>query len=316
MFDVVGIGHILYDTRSYVSEFPKPDRMSFVKGVIRHSIGGSATNVVCNLSKLGFKAAIIAKVGSDDHGKYLMDQLRELRVSSRFVRVSKESPTGVSMVVIQKDGEPLLFEMLGANEPIRKKDVSVEAIRNSGHLHMSGSTLSVLAYAAGLAKRFGKTVSFDPGRSKSQMGFRMLFPILKNVDILITNKVELGRVASMSGKRQGEILDFLESKMKGKTIIVKGGGGDTIVQSGGERFSVSTLNVKVVDTIGAGDAFTAGFLSKFIASEDLMECTRFANACGSLKVMREGAAGLPAKKEVQSFYRGVRDEMRVKEADI
>jgi ribokinase len=316
MFDFVGIGHILYDTRSYVNEFPKPDRMSFVKGIIKHSIGGSATNVVCNLSKLGFKTAIIAKVGADDHGKYLIDQLKELKVSSRFVKVNKESPTGVSMVVIQKDGEPLLFEMLGANEPIRKEDVSVEAIRNSGHLHMSGSTLSVLAYAASLAKRFGKTVSFDPGRSKSQMGFKMLLPILKNVDILITNKVELGRVASMSGKHPGEILHFLESKMNGKTIIVKGGGGDTIVQSKGKRFSVSTLNVKIVDTIGAGDAFTAGFLSKFIDGKDLEECTRFANACGSLKVTREGAAGLPAKKEVQSFYRGVRDEMRVKKADI
>lgn len=313
MFDVVGIGHILYDTRSYVDEFPKPDKTSFVKGTIKHSIGGSATNVTCNLSKLGLKTAIIGKIGMDDHGRYLLDQLKFYKVNSKYVKIDPIKPTGVSMIVIDKRGEPLLFEMVGANEFLSKNNISRRAIENAKHLHMSGSTPGALEFAAAYAKKMKKRVSFDPGRTKSQLGFKKLWPILKNVDILITNKVELTRVASFSEDDFEAAFDFLKEKMKNKIILVKGGRKETIVYQAGRIFSVSTVPIKVVDTIGSGDAFAAGFLSKFLRRKRMEECVRFANVCGALKATREGATGLPMKKEVELFYQRVRGKVKVKE---
>jgi len=311
MFDAVCIGHILYDTRSFVEEFPKPDKMSFVKGVITHSIGGSATNVACNLSKLGMKTALIGKIGYDDHGQYLLEQLKFYGVESKYVKITTEKPTGVSMIVIDKSGEPLMFEMVGANEPLHKSEIPKEAIKNSSHLHMSGTTLETLAYAARLAKRMKKTVSFDPGRSKSREGFKKLFPILKNVDVLITTRVELTRIVSHPEYEFQKALEFLRKKLKSKMILVKGGKDKTLVYLDKKAFSVSTIEVKVVDTIGAGDAFTAGFLHKFLRKEKIEECVKFANACGALKVTREGAAGLPMKDEVYAFYKKVENKMKV-----
>ncbi|MEM5773002.1 MAG: carbohydrate kinase family protein [Candidatus Aenigmatarchaeota archaeon] len=311
MFDAVCIGHILYDTRSFVEEFPKPDKMTFVKGTITHSIGGSATNVACNLSKLGMKTALIGKIGFDDHGKYLLSQLKFYGVESKYVKITTEKPTGVSMIVIDKSGEPLLFEMVGANEPLHKSEISKEAIASSSHLHMSGTTLEALAYAAKLAKKMKKTVSFDPGRSKSQAGFKKLYPILKNVDVLITTKVEVVRIVGHPDYDFERALEFLRKKMKGEMIIVKSGKDKTLAYLDNKAFSVSTVPVKVVDTIGAGDAFAAGFLHKFLQKERIEECVKFANACGALKVTREGAAGLPFKDEVYAFYKKVEKKMKV-----
>ncbi|MEM5829705.1 MAG: carbohydrate kinase family protein [Candidatus Aenigmatarchaeota archaeon] len=311
MFDVVCIGHVLYDTRSFVEEFPKPDKMTFVKGTITHSIGGSATNVACNLSKLGMKTALIGKIGYDDHGQYLLSQLKFYGVESKYIKITTEKPTGVSMIVIDKSGEPLLFEMVGANEPLHKSDISKEAIENSSHVHMSGTTLEALAHAAKLAKKLNKTVSFDPGRSKSQEGFKKLYKILKNVDILITTKVEAIRIVGNPSYDFQKAVEFLREKMKGKMIIVKSGKDKTLVYLDKKAFSVSTIPVKVVDTIGAGDAFTAGFLHKFLQKEKIEECVKFANACGALKVTKEGAVGLPFKDEVYAFYKKVEKKIEV-----
>jgi ribokinase len=315
MFDVVCIGHILYDTRSFVEEFPKPDKMTFVKGTITHSIGGSATNVACNLSKLGMKTALIGKIGYDDHGKYLLEQLKFYGVESKYVKITIEKPTGVSMIVINKNGEPLLFEMIGANEPLHKSEISKEAIENSSHLHMSGTTLEALAYAARLAKKMKKTVSFDPGRSKSQAGFKKLYMILKNVDILLTTRVEITRIVDHPEYEFQRAVELLRKKLKEKIIIVKGGKDKTFAYLKEKAFSVSTVPVKVVDTIGAGDAFDAGFLHKFLMGEKIEDCVKFANACGALKVTREGAAGLPMKDEVYAFYRKVKNKMKVEGID-
>jgi ribokinase len=311
MFDAVCIGHILYDTRSFVEEFPKPDKMTFVKGTIMHSIGGSATNVACNLSKLGMKTALIGKIGYDDHGRYLLDQLKFYGVESKYVKITTEKPTGVSMIVIDKSGEPLLFEMVGANEPLHKSEISKEAIENSSHLHMSGTTLETLAYAARLAKKLKKTVSFDPGRSKSQAGFKKLYPILKNVDVLITTRVEVTRIIGHPEYEFQKALEILRKKLKEKIIVVKSGKDKTLTYLDKKAFSVSTVPVKVVDTIGAGDAFAAGFLHKFLRKEKIEECVKFANACGALKVMKEGATGLPMKDEIYTFYKKVEKKMKV-----
>ncbi|MEM5853110.1 MAG: carbohydrate kinase family protein [Candidatus Aenigmatarchaeota archaeon] len=310
MFDAVCIGHIVYDTRSFVEEFSKPDKMSFVKGTITHSIGGSATNVACNLSKLGMKPALIGKIGYDDHGQYLLEQLKLYGVESKYVKITTEKPTGVCMIIVDKRGEPLMFEMVGANEPLLKTDISKEAIEDSAHLHMSGTTLETLSYVAKIGKKMNKTVSFDPGRSKSQEGFKKLYPVLKNVDVLIVNKVEIMRIAEIWDFKKA--LNFLRKKLKKLTIIVKCGKENTLVFSRNGNFSVSTVKVKVVDTIGAGDAFTAGFLHKFLKGNDIEECVKFANACGALKVTREGATGLPFKDEVYSFYKKVSKEIIVK----
>lgn len=313
MFDVLGIGHILYDTRSYVGEFPRPDRTSFVKGTIKHSIGGSATNVACNLSKLGLKTAVIGKIGNDDHGKYLLSQLKFYRVDSKFVKVDSKNPTGVAMIVIGRGGEPLLFEMIGANGSLSQKDISSSAIKNSKHLHMSGSPLSALELAAGLAKKFNRKVSFDPGRTGSEAGFKNLYPILRNVDILITNKSEITRIASFPEDDFEGSFEFLKKKLKDRVIILKSGKQDTVVYQRGRMFSVSTVPIKkVVDTIGSGDAFASGFLYKFLGGEKMEGCVKFGNVCGALKATFEGAAGLPRKNEVERFYRNVSKKVKIK----
>ena len=309
MFDVVTLGHILYDMRCYVDEFPKPDKTSFVKGRIKYSIGGSATNVACNLAKLGRRTCLISKIGLDENGKYLMEELRKLGVCGDYVKVDKEKPSGVALLIINRQGEPILVEMVGANEPILPEEIPKDAIENSRHLHMSGTNIEALDVASRIAKKLKKTVSFDPGRTKSQLGFKKLRKIFNRCDAIFFNKTEVCRVV---GKEPFEdALQILKRKLKEKIIVIKRGKESTLLLSKKKNFTVSTVRVKVVDTIGAGDAFTAGFLHMFLSRKSLEECVKFANVCGALKVMNEGAMGLPPKEEVERFYMKKKDSMKV-----
>jgi len=309
MFDVITLGHILYDMRCYVDDFPKPDKTSFVKGKIKHSIGGSATNVACNLAKLGRKTCLISKIGLDENGKYLIEELRKLGVCEDYVLVNKEKQTGVAMLIINKQGEPILVEMIGANEPILPKEISKEAIENSKHLHMSGTNLEALEAASKIAKKLRKTISFDPGRTKSQFGFKKLKKIFYRCSIIFFNEAEVCRVIGKESFE--ESLEEIRKKLKDKIIVIKRGKNPTLLFSPRKNFSVSTIKVKVIDTIGAGDAFTAGFLHKFLSRKSLEECVKFANACGALKTMNEGAAGLPFKEEIEKFYKKKKKLMKV-----
>jgi ribokinase len=80
--------------------------------------------------------------------------------------------------------------MIGASEPVSLKEINSDYIKNARHLHMTGLNLEALVEASQTAKNSGLTVSFDPGRKKSELGYKTLLPVLKNVDILFTNRKE------------------------------------------------------------------------------------------------------------------------------
>ena len=307
------MGHILYDIRSYVEEFPKPDKSVKIIGKIKYSVGGSATNVVCNISKMGAKTNLIGKIGFDDNGRYILNSLKELNVNTDSIIISKEGSSGISIIIINKMGEPVIVEMLGVNEPLLESDIDYKPIDRSKHIHFSGTTTKTLERISEYVKKQGKSLSFDPGRAISSFGFNRLKNIFKNSDILFINRKECSSILGLDVVHFEKAFDLLTKKLPDKTIVIKGGKMDTMVYDKGKKFSASTIPVKIVDTIGAGDAFCAGWIYSFIKGNDSEESARFANACGALKVIKEGASGLPFKKDIMKFYEKNKDRIRIKE---
>jgi ribokinase len=303
--EIVGFGHILFDLRCYVDRFPKSDKTSFIKGRMKGSIGGSATNTVCNAAKLGHKGAVLGKVGFDQNGEFVVKYLRRLGIDTAGVKIDPKSPTGFSLVVVDKNGQPAVIEMLGANEVILKTELNLRAIDQCKIVHLSGAPLERLEEVAEYAKVRGKMVSFDPGRSISRMGFAALSKVLANTDLLIINRKE---AAELGGPRK------LVAALPGKTIVIKRGKKPTIVYDP-KAFSfieVGTAPIpKVIDTTGSGDAFAAGLLVKILEGASVQEAVSYANACGALKATREGADGLPHRKEIDLFYKQRKAKIRV-----
>ena len=301
--DIVGIGHLLYDIRCYVNDFPLPDKLAVIMGHLKFSAGGSAANSTVTASKLGLTSGIIGKVGFDEYGWSVIQSLRKQKVNLDHAFVDFQNPTGVSLITVNRKGIPQFVQMIGASEPICPEEIRQGYIENARHLHMTGLNLEALVKVAEIAKNSNLTVSFDPGRKKSELGYKTLMPALKNVDVLFVNRKEARALLAVDVNEPiMNVMEKLRNKIgKDKTYIIKGGKEDVLAYSSTTKVSVSTFKVKVIDTVGAGDAFNAGFLTAFLEGKSLQDTVTYGVGCSAIKCTREGAQSSPSRLELEKF---------------
>lgn len=312
-FDLVCLGHVLYDIRCYVDSFPLPDKLSIMAGRLKHSGGGSAANVAVNSRKLGLKTGMIGKVGFDEYGWFVVQNFRNCGVNTDHILVDFKNPTGVSLILVNGQGVPEFIQMIGASEPVLPEEIQAEYIQKARHLHMSGINLEALKHASKIAIDSGVTVSLDSGRKKSELGLRKLKPILKNVDTLIINRHEAKVLLGLED--HAKILDIARSLRKkigkDKTYVIKGGKENIVALSPNGDFLIPSFKVAVKDTIGAGDAFDAGFLAAMLREKTLEDAAVYGAACGSLKCTREGAQSAPDKPTLEMFLKDNKHEIEI-----
>jgi len=293
---IVTVGHIVYDIRNYVEEFPSPDQTAIMRMDPKVSGGGSAANVSVNLTKLGFSSGVISSVGDDRHGKFLISDLRDFGVDVSQVKVFP-GMSGLSVIIIDSHGEVRVIEDLGVAD--RRRAMDKDYIRGAEFLHMSGCELHLLESASSIAHSHGIPISFDPGRFASRFGERRLSKILARCDFLIINRKEL---FSITGSRDDSAADRLAKKYNCVCVIKHGSKDILVKQKGAPQFSVPPFKVKAVDTLGAGDAFCAGFIAAINEKKSLFESVRFANATAAAKVLHKGAQSLPSRRYIQERF--------------
>ena len=295
--DIVAIGHIVYDIRNYVEKFPEPDHTAVMRMHPKVSGGGSAANVAVNLGKLGFSSGVVGSVASDRHGKFLLSDLRRFGVDTSQVKVFR-GMTGLSVIIIDAQGEVRVIEDFGVAD--RHRAIDPDYIRGAKFLHMSGCALHLLDSSSSAAHSAGIPISFDPGRAASRFGERRLSGILKRCDFLIVNRKEL---FAITGNREEASAAELARKYD-LVCVIKQGARETIVRTGdASSFTVEPFHVLPVDTLGAGDAFCAGFISGMMEKRSLYESVRFANAAAAAKVMRKGAQSLPSRRLIEEKFK-------------
>jgi ribokinase len=287
-------------------------------GRLKFSAGGSAANSAVAASKLGLKSGIIGKVGFDEYGWSVIQSLRRQKANLDHVLVDFQNPTGVSLITVNKGGIPQFVQMIGASEPICPEELRQSYIEDARHLHMTGLNLEALVKASEIAKHLNLTVSFDPGRKKSELGYEALMPVLRNVDILFVNRKEARALLAVGAKEPiMNIMENLRNNIgKDKTYIVKGGGENVLAYSSTTKFSVSTFKVKVVDTVGAGDAFNAGFLAAFLEGESLQDAVIYGVGCSAIKCTREGAQSSPSRLELEKFLEKNGTDVRIRKLSL
>lgn len=294
---IAAMGHIVYDIRNYVEAFPEPDHTALMRMHPSVSGGGSAANVAVNLVKLGHKAGVMGSVASDRHGKFLLSDLHRRGVDVSQVRVFR-GMSGLSVIIIDAQGEVRVIEDLGVAD--RHRAVDANYIRDSGFFHMSGCALHLLDAGSKAAHKAGVPISFDPGRAASRLGEKKLAPVLKRCDFLIINRKEL---FAMTGSREeGEAARL--AKKYGLVCVIKQGAREIIVKTRDmSSFTVPPFHVRPVDTLGAGDAFCAGFVCGIVERRSVYESVRFANAVAAAKVLRKGAQSLPSRRFIEEKFR-------------
>jgi ribokinase len=293
---IATLGHIVYDIRNYVEAFPEPDHTALMRMHPSVSGGGSAANVAVNLVRLGHKAGIIGSVASDRHGKFLLSDLHRRGVDISQVRVFR-GMSGLSVIIVDAAGEVRVIEDLGVAD--RRRAIDEGCIGASDFFHMSGCAFHLLDAGSRAAHKAGVPISFDPGRAASRLGERKLAPVLKRCEFLIINRKEL---FAMTGSREESEAARLAKKY-GLVCVIKQGAREIIVKTRDmSSFTVSPFHVKPVDTLGAGDAFCAGFVCGVVEKRSVYESVRFANAVAAAKVLRKGAQSLPSRRFIEKKF--------------
>ncbi|WP_205665668.1 sugar kinase [Anoxybacter fermentans] len=307
MLDVVTLGETMVmmnpqesGSLKYVNQFTK-------------QLGGAESNFAIGLARLGIKVGWISRLGNDSFGDYIEAFIRGEGVDVSRVKRDDKHPTGLMIKERRGLGESKVYYYRhnSAASHMEPDDLDEEYISQAKYLHLTGITPAlsdscreVVYKAIEIAHKYGLKVTFDPNLrlklwSKEEMR-RVILDICSKVDIVLPGLSE-GKIL-LEMEKPEEIIDgFL--KLGPKIVVLKVGEKGAIVATKEDKHYVPGYTLKrVIDPIGAGDGFAAGFVAGQIKGYDLIESVKLANAVGAFAVTVKGdVEGLPTWDELQVF---------------
>ena len=258
------------------------------------TIGSSSVIMACGAARLGLRTAFIGLVGDDEFGRFMLEQMEGREVDTSACVQNEAFRTGLS-VILSQPYDRAIFSLLGATEALSVEHVDRTMLRRARHLHV-GSYFLLEALQPDLpalfaqAREMGLTTSLDTNWDPAGTWDSGLGQLLRECDVLMPNAVE----ARFIGGREDlhESLDVLSAQVP--VLAVKLGAEGGWAQHGETIVRAPSLEVRVVDTTGAGDSFDAGFLCGYLNGWSLERSLQLACACGSLSTCAPGGtAGQP-----------------------
>ncbi|MFN3910261.1 MAG: carbohydrate kinase family protein [Candidatus Anstonellaceae archaeon] len=292
-------GHLVYDIRDYIESMPQIDKTTFMYLPPEIGPGGSACNVALNCIKLGHKASLIANVGKDQHGKFLLQKLKNMGLDTSQIKIIEGGRTGLSVILIDKEGQVMVIEDKGCIEDRRAFDE--KKISQSKWIHLTGTSLTWLEKISKIAYKNNIPISFDPGRAASRLGAERLAKVLEKTDMLIVNRKELTEISGSGSEEAAKEL----AREFNFICIVKDGHKPALISTNEQKtIYVPPFDAPyVIDTLGAGDAFAAGTICGKIEGRSLFEAVRMGHAAAAAKVMHAGAQGMPKRETIKQYFK-------------
>lgn len=291
-FDVSVIGELNVDfILNQIDSFPVMGK-EILSQQMNVTLGSSSAIFASNLSCLGARVAFIGKIGQDAFGDIVLATLRNSGVDTEAIARNENLKTGAT-VVLNFGEDRAMITHPGAMEDLTFDDIDWDTILRSRHLHISSYFIQKgirkdVGRIFQRAKDAGLTTSFDPQWDPAEQWNMDLEGILPFVDVFMPNKKELLHLT-----RQATIEDAAAYvKDFANTIVGKlGNEGSVLLLNGEMAFQPAFLNEQVVDAIGAGDSFNAGFIYKFIHTYPLETCQEFGNMTGAYSTTASGGTG-------------------------
>lgn len=269
-------------------------------------LGGSAAITAAGLARLGIPVAMAAWVGDDAFGRDVVGRLAQRGVDVTRVRRHATLPTGLTVVLNVEDDRAMLTRV-GTVDALRATDVTDADLAGVTHVHVASFFLQPLL-AIGLpdlfarARAAGATTSLDTNWDPSGR-WRGLAEVLPLVDILLVNAAELLALAAVAAGGQSSDLAGAAALLTASrtTVVLKDGARGGQVWTPDGHWSVPGHAVDVVDAVGAGDSFNAGFLAARSLGLPAETALRWAVGCGSLSVRAVGGtAAQPDRAELEA----------------
>lgn len=272
------------------------------------SLGGCAVNVACGLQKLGVPAACYTVLGNDIDGEWIKKRVDIAGVDSSLV-INEECPSGLAAIIVdEKNGERIIFSNQEANEKMKVDQEKLEKAEWISVSDPNGDWKNILNTIVTVAEKTGAKIAFNPRGKNIQENAKKVFELAGKIKIFFVNKDEAIEIISsvnneqksMSSNLNDEEFLLKELKKSGvKIVVITDGLRGAWAYDGEKIVHIEATKNKAVDTTGAGDAFSSGFLAAYIKGKGLEECVKWGvKNSGNSVNFYGGVEGLLTEKEI------------------
>lgn len=295
MLNILVVGSLNADLVVRTPRFPQPGET--ISGEDLQVIpGGKGANQAVAASRLGANVSMLGRVGKDNFGDFLLNNLKGNHVNTTLIQ-RDDSSTGTATIIVDVNGQNSIVLSAGANGKVSSLDVEHASFSdfNLLLLQLEIPTPTVLS-AAKLAKENGVRAILNPAPAKN-----IPDELISLVDFIIPNETELSLLTGQSVNDISSTEEAAHALLdKGaKNVIVTLGSKGALLVNNETTSHIDTYQVDVVDTTAAGDAFIGGFAS-VLDTSSLLDAIRYGCACGALATTKFGAQpSLPTKQEVE-----------------
>ncbi len=308
MVQVVIGGAINWDINLFVGRFPRPGEETPVIRITRVP-GGKAGNVAVSAARLlgHHQVGIIGALGQDDIAHTQLRLLDSEGVDTSAISRKADAESGQAYIITEESGENVIQTYFGANAMLKPTDITrestLEMIQSARITTITDPPEETVETIMGIAHKAGRLIAWDPGiRAKAGMG--NLRNMLLCTSYLFLNEVEaeymtgVGEPAEAAKRLSGinpDLTAILKSGKEGCTMFK----GQAITQVPG--IDLAKYGLRVVNTVGCGDAFLGAFSAAKALDLSDEESVRWANWAGALKATKPETRGSPTRNELEKW---------------
>ncbi|PPL01783.1 Sugar or nucleoside kinase, ribokinase family [Parapedobacter indicus] len=291
-YDVIVVGELNVDLiLNHISTFPQIGKEVLARDM-QMTLGSSSAIFASNLSTLGAKVLFKGATGNDMFGDFVISELSERGVDTSAIVRNRQLKTGATVAINIEDDRAMVTHP-GAMEHYSAEDVDVALLSRAKHLHISSVFLQPalkhnLLTLLSKAKSCNLTTSLDTQWDPAEKWELDLPNVLPLVDVFLPNEAEIKCLT-----HQPTVESALNQIGRyANTVVVKLGVHGSISYYKGTPNNIPPfLNNAVVDAIGAGDSFNAGFIYRYLSGAPINDCQRFGNVMGALSTTAPGGTG-------------------------
>jgi ribokinase len=282
--EVIGFGALNCDKIYQVDDLAPPGRETGVVSVTRQP-GGSAANTIVGLARLGVRTGFVGTVGSDREGSLLLDDFKQEGVDLHGITKAKGN-TGTALIFIDSHGERAIYVLPSVNDTFvtanfdyakQAKIVHFSSFMGIDQLKMQISFVQQLRGSR-------VKISFSPGNIYAKLGLNELKPLIERSLVLFLNKEEASALTGSSDVE--EVASILDEGAHIVAVTLGDKGSYVVTRS--KSLNLPPYKSDITDTVGAGDAFAAGFLYGQLTGKDPRESGLYGNFMASKSIAQLG----------------------------
>lgn len=287
-FDVTIAGELNLDLILYGVPEEIPRERELLVSDMNLTLGSSSAIVAHNLASLGSRVGFISCIGDDPLGEMALKRLAAAGVDVSRVVVLPGRKTGLT-VILQRGSWRNMLTYPGTIFDLRKEHLDIDYVAAAQHFHLSSYYLQRglrpdVPELFKMLKAKGLTISFDCNDDPEDQWQGGIGEALQYVDVILLNEREVKR---FSGADDVEMAAAQLAKIV-PLVVVKLGAEGAVARRGDQQWSSPAFKVEVIDPVGAGDSFDAGFLHEYLRGSDMNTCLTAGNMAGALSVTRPG----------------------------